>query len=213
MTSIAFEVTGAAPDRMSLGPVLRVSLRITVDPDVVVQSVLLHCMVRVEPGRRRYDAVEQARLHDVFGDPSRWSRTLTPFQLTQVTLPVGRFTGSTEVDLPLELSYDLEVAAGKYLHALDDGEIPLLLLFSGTIFLRGHDGGVQAQQVPWDLEARHRLPVAVWDELMDLHFPGTGWLRLRRETIHALQAVKSRHALATWDDTVSHLLAEREARP
>ena len=33
---------------------------------------------------------------------------------------------STEVDLPVTCTYDFEVAAAKYLHALDDGEIPLV---------------------------------------------------------------------------------------
>lgn len=205
MMDLAFTVTGARPDPHALTPVILAMLRIEAGEGVAVQSIQLRCQVRVEPDRRQYDGREQELLEDLFGTPDRWSDTLSPFVLTHTTLPVGPFTGATEVPMPIELSYDLEVAAGKYLHALGGGEVPLLFLFSGSVFLRTPQG-TRVQQVPWDLEARHRLPVAVWEELMDLHFPGSGWLRLQRETIDQLQRFKTRNALATWDDVVVALL-------
>jgi hypothetical protein len=211
MSTLSFEAIGARPDRMALTPTLHLVVAISVAEDLEVQSILLRCQVRIEPDRRRYDAEDQHRLHDLFGEPERWGATLQAFPLAHVTLPVGGFTSDREIELPLELSYDLEVAAGKYLHALRDGEVPLLLLFSGTMFLR-HGTGVRIEQIPWDREARYRLPVATWQELMDLHYPGTGWLRLRRETIDALQAYKTRHGLPTWDDTLTALVTERESR-
>lgn len=210
MIQLSFEVTGARPDPYALVPVLQFPLRIATSPSATIQSVQLHCQVRLEPDRRGYTPEEQSLLVDLFGTPERWGDTCKPFLLTHVTLPVGGFEGSTEVTLPVELSYDLEVAAGKYLHALRDGEVPLLFLFSGTVFLRTEQG-TRVQQVPWDREARHRLPIAVYDELLDLHFPGTGWLRLQRETLDELQRYKTRHALATWDDVVRFLMLEREA--
>lgn len=211
MTELHFEVCDARPDRTALVPILQVRIRMTITSGPPVRSVLLRCQVRVEPDQRHYDPADQARLDDLFGAPERWGATLQSFPLAHVTLPVRGFTGSTELDLPVELGYDLEVAAGKYLHALRDGEVPLLLLFSGTLFLQ--DGaGVAVEQIPWDREARYRLPVAVWTELMDLHYPGSGWLRLERDTIDRLQAHKTRHALPTWDATLRHLLADDEAR-
>ena len=211
MTELFFEVCDARPDRTALVPILQLRIRITSASGPPVRSVLLRCQVRVEPDQRRYDPADQARLDDLFGAPERWGATLQSFPLAHVTLPVRGFAGSTELDLPVELGYDLEVAAGKYLHALRDGEVPLLLLFSGTLFLQ--DGtGVAVEQIPWDREARYRLPVTVWTELMDLHYPGSGWLRLERDTIDRLQAHKTRHALPTWDATLRHLLADDEAR-
>ena len=50
---------------------------------------------------------------------------------------VRGFTGDVEFDLPVPCTYDFEVAAAKYLHALRDGEVPLRVLFSGTVFTRG----------------------------------------------------------------------------
>ncbi len=60
-----------------------------------------------------------------------------------------------------------------------------MLLFSGTVFTRG-ETGFAVEQLSWSLEARCRLPVAVWRELMDHYFPGGGWIRLDRETLDAL---------------------------
>ena len=96
----------------------------------------------------------------------------------------------------------------KYFHGLEDGEIPFLLLFSGTMFLQG-ETGFSVEQVPWDKEATYRLPVATWREAMDSIFPDAAWIRLRRDNLDALARFKSRLALPTWDDALEALLAER----
>jgi uncharacterized protein DUF6084 len=68
--------------------------------------------------------------------------------------------------------------------------------------------------VPWTSETRQGVPVAVWREVMDRYFPGTGWLRLRRETLAELQRYKAATALPGWDDVVTDLLTRaREVRP
>ena len=74
---------------------------------------------------------------------------------------VPGFAGNTTVALPLDCTYDFEVAAAKYLHALRDGALPLQFLFSGTIFVKS-ERGFSVQQVPWDCEYRYDMPVAVW---------------------------------------------------
>jgi len=207
MSGLGFEVVGARADPTGAAPTVRLRLHITAPPDQQVQSILLRCQLRIEPERRRYDEATQERLVELFGEPSRWSETLKPFQLAHVTLPVRGFSGVAEVDLPVELSYDLEVAIGKYLHALRDGAVPLLLLFSGTVFHQT-PAGLQVEQIPWDREAPYDLPVEVWRAALDSHHPGTGWLRLHRDTIDALHAYKTSRGLSTWDDTVAALLAE-----
>jgi len=113
----------------------------------------------------------------------------------------------TEVELPVPCTYDLEVASARYLQGLDDGTIPLLLLFSGTVFV-ATEQGFSVELVPWSAEASYRMPVAVWRELVDAHFPGSAWLRCSRETLDALSAYKARHALPTWDATLAELLAQ-----
>ena len=205
MSGLAFEVVGARADPSAAAPTLRVGIRVAAPADRQVQSILLRCQIRIEPERRTYDAATQARLVELFGDPHRWADTLRPFPLAHVTLPVRGFTGEHEIDMPVELSYDLEVAVGKYLHALRDGTVPLLLLFSGTVFHQTARG-LQVEQIPWDREAQHDLPVAVWRAAIDTHFPGTGWVRLQRDTIDRLHEYKTRHGLATWDEAMTALL-------
>jgi hypothetical protein len=170
-----------------------------------VHALVLRSQIRIEPQRRRYQADEEERLYDLFGETPRWGESLRPFLWTHVATSLTGFTGSVEFDLPLECTYDLEVAATKYLHALRGGEIPLLLLFSGTVFTRG-DGGLAAEPVSWDSEATFRLPVSVWREVMDLYFPNSGWLRLHRDTLDRLQRFKSAQAVPTWDQAVDVLL-------
>jgi hypothetical protein len=38
--------------------------------------------------------------------------------------------------MPVTCTYDLEVVAAKYFYALEDGEVPLEFLFSGTTSMR-----------------------------------------------------------------------------
>ena len=120
---------------------------------------------------------------------------------------VQGFTGTTEVSMPLPCTYDFEVTASNYLHALRDGTVPLLFLFSGTVFIRG-ERGFSVQQVPWDCEARHDMPVAVWRDLIQLHYPNTGWLRLDHDTLAALADYRSATGMLDFEEAVTTLLAE-----
>ncbi|MBC6460328.1 DUF6084 family protein [Actinomadura sp. HBU206391] len=207
MSELRFECVGARAEPYAVSPTLLLRLRITEPSPQGVHTIALRCQIRVEPRLRHYTGAESEMLADVFGDSSRWGETLQALQFATLSLMVPGFTGSTEIDMPVPCGYDMEVAAGKYFAALDDGEIPLLLLFSGTVFERAATG-FTVRPVPWDREARCRLPVAVWQELMDLYFPGSGWLRLRRDTLRALHRFKSSRALATWDEAVERLLQE-----
>ncbi|HSZ43072.1 MAG TPA: DUF6084 family protein, partial [Trebonia sp.] len=115
------------------------------------------------------------------------------------------FSALTEIEVQMPCTYDLEVASARYLQALDDGSVPLLLLFSGTVFLAA-DEGFSVELIPWSSEAPFRLPVSVWREMVDRHFPGSAWLRCSRDTMDALSAFKASHALPTWDATLAALL-------
>lgn len=207
MADLVFDCLGAQPDRCAAAPTMMLRLRIAETTGATVTGIALRCQLRIEPARRRYTRDEEEALADLFGDPSRWGDTLKPLQLSFVTQMVPRFRGSTEVDLALPFTYDLEVAAGKYFAGLEGGQVPLLLLFSGTVFIKG-DTGFSVEQVPWEKEERYALPVGVWREMMDLHFPGSGWLRLTNETLDAVGRFKSRRGLLTFDDAVQRLLKE-----
>jgi hypothetical protein len=206
MAELTFGCTGAAAERYAATPTLSLDLTVTESTGVRVHAIALRCQIRIEPHRRRYTAAEAARLHDLFGDPSRWADTVKPIQLATVATMVPAFSALTEIKLPVPCTYDLEVASARYLQGLDDGTIPLLLLFSGTVFVaQGESFSVEL--VPWSSEASFRMPVSVWRDMVDIHFPGSAWLRCSRETLDALSAFKAEHALPTWDATLAALLA------
>src|SRR5580700_6430372 len=197
MADLIFGCTGATAERYAATPTLTFSLTITERSGVRVHAIALRCQIRIEPHRRRYSAAEAQRLHDLFGDPSRWAETVKPIQLATVTTMVPTFTAVTEVDVQVPVTYDLEVTSARYLYGLDDGTVPLLLLFSGTVFVANGDG-FSVELVPWSAEASYRMPVSIWRELADVHFPNSAWLRCSRQTLDELSAFKAKRALPTW---------------
>jgi Family of unknown function (DUF6084) len=205
VTALAVEVLDVRPQEHAAAPHLLFRLRITESSGATVHAVALRAQVRIEPGRRPYDEAERAGLADLFGTADRYADTLKPFLWTHASAMVQGFCGSTEVDLPVACTYDLEVSGTKYLHALRDGDVPLILLFSGTVFTRGGTG-FSVEQLPWSLEARCPMPVAVWRRLMDLYFPGSGWIRMDRDAIAALVRFRSERGLTSWEETVAALL-------
>jgi hypothetical protein len=189
-------------------PTLRFGLRI--DSSAEVRSLALNVQLRIAATRRSYEEADRERLVELFGPPQDWGRNLRSLHWTNATLQVGPFAGSTRAELAVSCTYDLEVAASRYFDALRDGEVPLELLFSGSLFYAGPDGRLQVQPLPWDQEAEFRLPVSEWRELMDRHFPDSAWLRLRRASFDRLYAYRARHTLLTWEDTLDALLARAE---
>ena len=209
MTDLNFDCVGAQADRYAVTPAMTLKLVISETTGQRVEAIALRCQLRIEPARRRYSDAEAERLEDLFGETQRWSETLRPVQFSNVSIMVGGFTGRTELDLPVPLSYDMEIGATRYFAGLDDGEVPLLLLFSGTIFGMA-DGRLSVAQVPWSKEAHFRLPVAVWRAAIDAHFPNSAWFRVSTHTRDELQRFKARHALPTWEATLLELLAQAQ---
>jgi hypothetical protein len=211
MAELVFDCTGAKPDKYAVTPAMSMSLRVSETSGQRVEAIALRCQIRIEPARRRYSDAEAARLNDLFGDTQRWADTLKPIQFTTVSLMVPGFTGSTDIDLPVPLSYDMEIGSTRYFAGLESGEVPLLLLFSGTIFSTA-DGRLSVQQVPWSKETAYRLPVSLWREAVDAHFPNSAWLRVSLLTMDDLQQYKNARALPTWEATLLSLLSEAADR-
>jgi hypothetical protein len=206
VTEVTFAVLEVSPEPYAVTPVLTARVGIAADGDQPVHAIALRCQVRIEPLRRGYTDEEAAGLLDLFGPRERWSTTQHNFLWLHSSAMVQGFTGTTQVDLPLECTYDFEVTAAKYFHALRDGIIPLQFLFSGTVFAKGTNN-FSVHQVPWDREDHYDLPVSVWRDLIALHYPNTGWVRLNRDTLDALAEFKSTRGLLGYDEAVTSLLA------
>jgi hypothetical protein len=201
-----FGVEGAEVLEFAAVPSLLFKLRIENLQQEPIRSVALNTQIRIAATGRHYETAEQERLMEVFGEPSRWKDTLRSLLWTHTVLQVSSFSGSTVVEMPVPCTYDLEVVWAKYFYALEDGEVPLEFLFSGTVFYAGEGGRLQVERISWDKEAEFRLPVRLWKEMMDHYFPNTTWIRLRRDAFEGLYDYKIRNGLPTWEATVEALL-------
>lgn len=208
---LRFAVLDVAPEPYTVTPVLTARVGVAADSDDPVHAIVLRCQVRIEPLRRSYADDEAAGLSDLFGPRERWANTQRTFLWQHCTAMVPGFTGATTVALPLDCTYDFEVAAAKYLHALRDGALPLQFLFSGTIFVRS-ERGFSVQQVSWDCEDRYDMPITVWRNLIAQHYPNSGWVRLSHDTVDALARYKSARGMLDLDNAVSALLSDASAQ-
>jgi hypothetical protein len=204
---LKFMVDGVEPARFAVSPLLNFKLRIeNAEREQAIQAIALRCQIRIEPTRRQYQNAEQQRIVDIFGQPERWSQTVHSMLWTHTNIVVPSFTGSTELDLPAPCTFDFNVASAKYFHALENGVVPLLLLFSGTVFYAASDSLLQVDQISWSKEANFDLPVGVWKQMMDEYYPNTAWLCLSREVFDRLHRYKMDRGLPTWEQTLESML-------
>jgi hypothetical protein len=207
MPDLTFQVEKAEPQRFTVAPTLLFKLRINnAVANQAVHSVALRCQIQLEVARRQYSAEDQAQLRDLFGETERWGQTLKTMLWTHASVVAPAFTGTTIVDLPVPCTFDFNVAATKYFQGLEDGDVPLCFLFSGTVFYADDGGVLQVAPIPWDKEARFRLPVKSWQEMMDIYYPNSAWLCLRRDVFERLYEYKVAHGIPTWEQVLERML-------
>ena len=180
------------------------------NPGQVIHTVALRCQILLEVTRRKYSGEDQERLLDLFGEPSRWGQTLRSLLWTHANLVVPSFQGSTVVDLPVPCTFDFNVAATKYFDGLADGEVPVCLQFSGTVFYAGGEGELQVAPISWDKEARFKLPVKIWRDMMNSYYPHSAWLRLHKDAFDRLHQYKVRHGIPTWEEALERIIPIEE---
>lgn len=210
MPELTIEVDSVEPLPHSVTPTLAFGLRVGEATGALIDAIVLRCQIQLEARRRPYSEGEREALLDLFGEPSRWGRTLRTMLWTHVSTVVPSFAGTTAASLEVPCSADLCIAAARYLFALESGVVPVVLQFSGTVFYRDDEGALAVAPIPWTSEARTGIPVRVLRGLVDEHYPGSAWLCLRRELVERIGAFKGRRGLPTWDDAVDALLASAE---
>lgn len=214
MPELNFQVESAVAVPFTASPQLALKLRVSnASAQDVIHTVALRCQIQIEVTRRKYAPQEQVELRDLFGEPERWSQTLRSLLWTHASTMVPAFTGDTTVELPIPCTFDFNVAATKYFHALGEGDIPLLLQFSGNVFYADEAGApLQVAPISWDKETKFRMPVKVWRDMMDFYYPNTAWLSLRREVFERLYQYKVRHGIPTWEEALEQMLPEEVAQ-
>lgn len=206
MPSLTFSVEGAGVVPHAVTPLVALTVRVANDPaDEAIQSLLLDCQVRIDAERRSYGPEEKDKLGDLFGEPALWGRSLRGLLWTHAAATVPPFLGTTRFDVQLPCSFDLSAASAKYFYALEAGEIPLTLQFSGTAFYQAGDR-LQVARIPWDREATFPLKVDVWKDMMKAYYPNTAFLPLRVDVVDRLYRYKVKQGLPTWDHALESLL-------
>lgn len=207
MPELSFALLGVEIEPYAVTPTMRFRLQIASDQPV--ENIALQCQLRIEPMRRAYGGAEHDRLADLFGEKARWGETLKSFLWTIVPVNVPRFDASTIVDVMVPCSFDFDVAATKYFHGLEGGEVPVAMLFSGSLFWRDAQDRLQISQISWSHNLSHRLPAELWHSLMNQYYPNAAWLRLDRGTFDQLYALKRELGAASFETTLSQLMASR----
>ena len=211
MPDLSFQIEKAEAATFTAAPQLAFKLRLTnAVAAEMIHTVALRCQIQIEVTRRRYSARDQEPLLDLFGEPDRWGQTLRSLLWTHASVVVPAFQGSTLVDVPVPCTFDFNVAATKYFHGLTDGEVPLCFLFSGTVFYAHADGALQVAPISWTKEARFKLPVSVWREMMDSFYPNSAWLCLRRDVFQRLYQYKVNRGIPTWEQALESMLPVEE---
>jgi hypothetical protein len=207
MTDLSFTVIDSRPAAHAAAPGVTFRVRAARAAAASrVHAMVLRAQVQIEPHGRTYSAGEEEQLYELFGDRTQWDRTLRSVTWAQTTAVTPGFDASIDVELHVPCTYDLDVAAAKYFHALRDGEARLLFLFTGTLF-ETSDGGLHVTPIAWESEAAYRMPAAVWHDAMRQFFGDGAWIRIGRETLDALHGYRGRRALVSWDAVVQELLA------
>ncbi len=206
MPDLDFAIDGVTAIEGSLTPLLEFSLRVDEADGRDIDTIALSCQIMIEAVRRPYAAREKEALLDLFGTPDRWGTSLKTMLWTHASMVVPGFAGRTEVKLTVPTSFDLSLAPTKYFFALEEGEVPLTFQFSGTVFYRDADGALMTERIAWTKEARFRLPVAVWRDLIERHYADGAWLCLSREVFDRLYRYKARRAVPTWEMVIDDLL-------
>jgi hypothetical protein len=205
-----FTITGVAEAAHGLTPLLHFKVGITnTPPDETIQSVILQAQIQIEAPQRSYSESEKPKLIDLFGTPDTWGTTLRPKLWTLSNTTVRTFAGNTEAILPVPCSFDLNVAGTKFFYALEGGEVPLLFLFSGTIFYAAPDGHLQVQQISWNKECNYRMPIGIWQKMMDHHYPNSAFISLERGVFDRLYEYKRSAGVSSWEQVIDKLLAQK----
>lgn len=209
MPNLKFQIISSGVKQFAVMPTLTFKLQITNETEnEEVYAAALKCQVMIEAVKRTYNEEAKDRLHELFGEPFRWDETLRSFFWTIINIPVPRFAGSTTIEIAIPCSEDQALAAGKYFYAVSEGIIPLAFLFSGTLFYQDAVGNLQVTMIPWEKEARCKMPAVLWQEMMQLHFPNSRWLRVRKDIYDKLVRYKARSAFPTLEECLEAILEE-----
>ena len=205
MSDLDFEVLGAEPDRYAADPVLVFKLRVKENEGEVIQSVSLRCQIMIEPQRRRYTRDEEYRLLAMFGETPRWGSTVKPFLWTHATTILPGFTGTIDVNLPVSAPTTSRSPRPSTCTRWRAATCRSTCCSPAWCSPRPRTAS-RPSPSPGTRRPASRFPGSTWRTMMDVFFPGTGWLRIPRSTLDRLERFKTVRGLHSWDHILETLL-------
>jgi hypothetical protein len=205
-----FSVENAERSARAAKPELALTLAVRAKDGGFVHGAMLACQIRIDVVRRGYDEGEAERLFELFGERRDWARTQQSLLWTQTTVLVPAFEDATSVELPLACSLELELAAAKYLSGVRSGNVPLLLLFSGTVFYVGEGERLQAGPIPRTADCRYALSHELYRTTVEHYFADRAPITLQRDLVDRLGRYKLASGAPTLDVALAELLDRAE---
>lgn len=212
LPELAITVVDGIAHAHAATPTLEFTLEVANRNRHAIKTGMLTSQIRIAAPRRGYAIEEQAQLLEVFGTPDQWGASVRSLFWTHSTFVLPPFQERAQVTLLVPCTYDFDVLATKYLHALVDGDVPLEFLFSGSVFFLDDEGMLKTARLSWETDATYRLPVRVWRDMMEAYYAGSVWVRLHRESFDRLSAFKTARRLANWDQAIEAVLPNAPAR-
>ncbi|GHH86810.1 hypothetical protein GCM10018793_60180 [Streptomyces sulfonofaciens] len=206
LPQLAFTVAGIRPLEHAAVPTLAIRLTVTRTGGGPVRSVLLTTAIRIDAARGPHEHTDAAALAPLFGQPEQWATSMRPLTWARLTTVLPPFDDRSHTDLAVPCTGDTEQALRTYFRAVRDADVPLDLLFSGTVFHRDAEGRLATARIPWDTEATCLLPAALWHGLTERYFGPGRWLRVSRGTGERLDAYGAAHGLVDTESSVVALL-------
>jgi hypothetical protein len=211
---LTFRVTGAAPVPFAASPQVAFSVTVTnPEPSAPVRSALLRCQIQIDARARTYDARESEALRDIFGSGTVWGRAVGRLLWTHATAVVPEFEQETTFDVHAPCTIDLGLAWARYFAAIGAAEVPVLLLFSGTIFHDAGDGALRTAPIPWSAEARCTVSADMWREALQEHYGCLAAIPLRKDLLDRLDRYRQRSGVSSWERAIEKLLLAGAEEP
>lgn len=207
-----FVVRGARVSPLAAAPTLVFDLDVTDHSEREIFTIALAVQIAIEPAQRAYDDETRERLTELLGEAGRVGAPTRTMPWARVDVLVQPFRGSGAAAVPVPCGYDLEIAATNYFRSVSDGEVPLVFHFNGSVYYAGDDGRMQIVQVSWEESADFRLPIAVWQRMIDAYYPNRGWVPAGAGTIERLRRFKLERGLPSYEAALERLLDEGGAR-
>ena len=161
MPDLQFQIRGVDATTRGLSPLIGFKLQVTnAAADESIHAVLLSAQIQLQCPQRAYADTEKHKLIELFGPPEMWGQSLRNRLWAQANTTICAFRGKSDAVLQVPCTFDLNIAATKYIYALEEGDVPLLFLFSGSVFYQSDDQ-LKVEPISWDKECVYQMPVRV----------------------------------------------------